>query len=279
MGCRSTVFGREPWINTIIGGVASSIPTKAALATKLAISESNIKRFEIIGSDVRAHISSSYGIPADAFNADSTITYYNDIRGKVVGINARAFYMSSIQWAALRESTVVGGSSFQSTLSLNYITGGNFSLIEVNGIRGSNISSFDFSKVTRIEAYGIGETKFVNITAPLLTSMAGNQELRGISTLQTFIAPELHTIGGKASVFRSLGSATLLSMRKLKVFGNPAINDSTFANLKTGCIIEVNIALATSNSGSADAALAWVKANRAAIVKFYDDAGNYVSTL
>lgn len=279
MGCRSTVFARQPLINTIIGGVAGSITSKSALATKLVIEENHIKRFEIVGSDVHAHISSSYGIPADAFNADLNITYYNDIGGKVTGINVRSFYISSIQWGNFSKLIYIGGNSFQSTLSLNYITGSNVTLIDANAFRWSNISSFDFSKVARIEAFGIGETKFVNITAPLLTSMDGNQNLRAISTLQTFIAPELHTIYGKGSVFRSLASATLISMRKLKVFGNPSTNDNTFANLKTGCIIEVNIALATSNAGSADAALAWVKTNRSAIVKFYDDSGNYVSTL
>lgn len=52
-----------------------------------------------------------------------------------------------------------------------------------------------------------------------------------------------------------------------------------FDNLKTGCKIEANIFLATANAGAVDAGLDYAKTTRGAIVDFYDDAGNYVSTL
>ena len=81
--------------------------------------------------------------------------------------------------------------------------------------------------------------------------------------------------------------AEQINAKNLKYLGNPAdignnggaLSHRTFHNLKLNCYIRVNIALATVNSGSVDAALQWAKDERNAIVEFYDDNGDYVSDL
>jgi hypothetical protein len=69
--------------NTFIGGVGSVITTKASLATKLGISESIIKSFRVVGTEVQAYIDTNYYIPVGTFNEDTDITWYKDLDGKV----------------------------------------------------------------------------------------------------------------------------------------------------------------------------------------------------
>jgi len=69
--------------NTFIGGVATEIPTKAALATKLAIAESNILYFAVVGSDIEARININYSFRN--IWAGSAITRYIDEDDLVTG--------------------------------------------------------------------------------------------------------------------------------------------------------------------------------------------------
>ena len=104
MGCRSTVFGREPCINTIIGGVAGSVTTKSALVSLingtsvsgLLLTTSMIKRFEIVGSDVHAHISSDYDIGTGSFLNNTAVIFYNDLSNRAKSLQYEAFRNSYI---------------------------------------------------------------------------------------------------------------------------------------------------------------------------------------
>jgi len=82
-----SAFNLSP--NTFIGGVASTIPTKAALATKLVIAESSIPYFAVVGSDVEAAINVDYNLPS--FQGNTDITYYFDDGGKVISLIADGF--------------------------------------------------------------------------------------------------------------------------------------------------------------------------------------------
>ncbi|MFY0483070.1 leucine-rich repeat protein [Flavobacterium sp. PLA-1-15] len=91
--------------------------------------------------------------------------------------------------------------------------------------------------------------------------------------LKEFIGPKVVSIGNSA--FRNNTDLNLVDIRACKVLGT-----SVFLNaLRLGTILKVHIFLATSNAGSPDANLTYAKNNRNAIVEFYDDNGNYVSTL
>jgi hypothetical protein len=76
--------------NTFIGGVASTITTSGALATKLEIASNRITNFKIVGSDIECRISGSYVIPDSCFRSDTSITYYYDYENCTL-INYRAF--------------------------------------------------------------------------------------------------------------------------------------------------------------------------------------------
>jgi len=82
--------GSELKPNTFIGGVASTITTSGALATKLEIASNRITNFKIVGSDIECRISGSYVIPDSAFISDTSITYYYDYENCTL-INYRAF--------------------------------------------------------------------------------------------------------------------------------------------------------------------------------------------
>lgn len=322
---RSTVFGRQPWINTIIGGVASFISSKSALATKLAISESTIKRFEIVGSDVRAHISASYTIPENCFLNNTSITSYIDYHNKVITAGLSAFQNSTIQ-NALIENAVLNLSVFDNCVNLtNYSFGFTFKTISSfstsNVFRNTRIKYFKADNLTSLGgSFFSGNTELLEIIAPLtslnsaaldgctklisvpdsiitmvtssmrncramttlyfpvLTAINANT-FNGCSSVLTVNLPALEIITAKGAAFANMTSCTLIDMRKLKILSPADAASTTFTNLKMNCEIRVHINLATDNSGSPNATLAWVKANRSAVVKFYDDNGNYVSTL
>lgn len=225
-------------INTIIGGVASTISTKALLSTKLGISESIIKRFEIVGSDVHAHISSDYDIPNACFQNDTQISKYLDLGNHVKIVNNFGFQNSTINDLKLLAATSVNSASISNT----YL-----------------------------------ENLELNVTSAGSGFCALNNYLKTIQLLQ------LETITNKPNFFAGLIACELIDMRKLKIYGTSSTGGSAtnsgFANLKMGCEIRVNIALRTINAGNVDPALNWVKANRGAIVKFYNDDVTYNSTL
>lgn len=93
------------------------------------------------------------------------------------------------------------------------------------------------------------------------------------SWLKEFIAPRVASISHSA--FRNNAGLNLVDIRACKALGS-----GVFLNaLKLGTILKVHIVLATSNDGSPDVNLTYAKNNRGAVVEFYDDNGNYVSTL
>lgn len=64
--------GSKSKANTFIGGVASTITTAGALATKLGIASNRITNFKIVGSDIECSISGSYVL--NGFYQDTNIT-------------------------------------------------------------------------------------------------------------------------------------------------------------------------------------------------------------
>lgn len=311
-------------INTIIGGVAGSISTKSALATKLGISESIITRFQIVGSDVHCNISSAYNVVPNAFFNDTSITSYNDLDGICIFFEFSAFNGATnltnvyapnavlgdlcflndtllAQNEYLYNPYTIGGQSFRNTrvkkvIMPNVTTyttdlfNGNTALIEVVG-QPTYISSNCFRNTTSLQVLDVSKVTTMN---GLFTFYASNlenyyfDELISLTSVaqafrlakfKIFKANKLVNLATKANMFQSATNATLIEMKSLKTFGDASLENSTFLALKTGCTIRVNIALATTNAGAADASLVWAKVNRASIVEFYDDAGNYVSTL
>ena len=227
-------------INTIIGGVAASISTKALLASKLGIAESEIRRFDIVGSDINANIRSDYSLANDSFYNNSNLTKYKDLDAHVISVGINSLRNTGLNELLLPKDGIIANTS---------------SITENN-----NLLELDLKVV----------------------SAAGS--ICGLSsTIKKIYFSKLESITTKAGFFSGLTSLELLDIKKLKVYGSPSTGgsptNSGFANLKLNCEIQANIFLKTANSGSPDAALTWVKANRSALVKFYNDDGTYNSTL
>lgn len=239
------IYGGANNVNTIIGGVAASISTPALLASKLSIAVSAITRFDIVGSDIHAHIMGTYLLNSAVFKNDTSITSFIDMNGKFYQTNGELFRDSTINNVVMPGLTTMN-----------------------NGL--------DF-------AY----TRIVNLSLPSYTggstSTPSSQTFRNNPMMKTCILDSATTLN-PSQLFINNTSMELISYKKLKSYGNPAMptnsgNDSGFLALKTGCTIETNIFMRTANAGAPHNAFVYAKNSRGAIVKFYDDAGNYVSTL
>lgn len=149
----------------------------------------------------------------------------------------------------------------------------------VNGCSKLNINSQTLSTITNVGLRGMIGIGQEYLTMPKLIGL-GSQSLRQMSKVIEARFEILAEINDVDYLFQTWSSCNLIEMKKLKVFGNSATPSTTcFNGLKLNCEIRVNLTLATSNAGSANATLLWAKTNRSAVVKFYDDSGNYISTL
>ena len=82
--------------NTFIGGVAAEIPTKAALATKLNIAESNISYFAVVGSDIETKIEIDYYFPHEIWSGNTSITYFKEkVEGRCVSMGRQPFKLTT----------------------------------------------------------------------------------------------------------------------------------------------------------------------------------------
>lgn len=241
---KNYIFGRTGRANTFIGGIGGTVTSASALASVLSISSSLISDFNIVnGVDIECGISGNYNLTSPSFRDDMNLKYYVDAAGR----------MKELQNATCLRNT--GSTNFQ-LWGLTHITH--------SGALGYN----DF---------------LTELFLPSLIHMAPQGVRRNTAATHITI-PVLEQINGNISnCFEGLLACEELDIRKLKVYGSdPTVSGSTvsgFGSLKTNCIIKVHQDLATANSGAPHGALVWVKANRSAIVEFYDDAGNYVSTL
>lgn len=329
---RALLMGGKVIPNTIIGGVGGAINTKALLATKLGISESIIRNFEVVGSDIHCRITSDYVIPSAAFLSDTEINSYYDFDGKCIQIRGQSFEGSNIVNAYLPNGDLFTR-AFQDcvlltneNLSYTYTYNSNYS-DGPSCLRNTRIRFFVAPNLTSAPYYGFtGNPDLLEIHAPFSTILASGNNFSGTPNLEvinnmlavtatqgnfttncgvfelnlpncvsvannfardmprvvSIILSNAPSLPTRASLnFSGLTSCEFIDIRKVKSIGGDAsIRGSYyFGSLKTGCLIQINIAMATVNAGSPDAILTWVKANRSAIVEFYDDDGNYVSTL
>lgn len=311
------VFGRkvnyEP--NTFIGGIGTNITTKSALASKLSIPQDYIKFFEVVGTEVQAHISANYNLGVNAFNEDSDVTWYKDEEGKVQSIywcfrNAinlvEVKFPNCVSVGSGGTSATSSGCFFncvnlETAIFNNWTTTsgpGYFTFadcVKLNGLDTSKLigslsnsffrnnpqTSYDLSALTNIHG-----NAFINsgvndiLSMPVLISMP-QTGITNCAVKEIYI-PQLESINSssKTNLFSNLTQLTILDAKKLKSMVDPTIRGSgAFGNLKVGCTINVHQDLLTANSGGPDEALVYAKNSRSAIVNFYDDSGNYVSTL
>lgn len=322
---KNYVFGQNKNdFNTIIGGIGGTITTKSALATKLGISESIIKNFQIVGSDVHFKAMSNYSIAANAFEFDSSFKSCYDFDGLLLSIGNSCFKDSDVE-NLLIENADLGVNSLSGCTKLdNSNLGGEFRTNKTSLIAGfrdcrfpilnaPNLTSIPTSFVINNSYLTTVIWSVTNLPTDCLRSTPNLSTISNLSQITTINSGAIYqsgltgslyfdsvtslvgpirempctevyfeilsTIVDKSNHFRQLPNIELISIKALKTFGDPASVSSAFSGIKLNCLIQANIALATTNSGGPDAALVWAKTNRSAVVEFYDDDGNYVSTL
>jgi hypothetical protein len=99
----------------------------------------------------------------------------------------------------------------------------------------------------------------------------GTQSFQECISLTTIDLPKATEIGVFA--FSTMSAVTLINIPKCLYLGNNVAvnapgNDDVFLNIKTGCIINSNIALQTNNSGSPDGDLQYAVTSRGATVNY-----------
>lgn len=323
---KNYVFGQSWEPNTIIGGVGSVITTKSALATKLGISESIIKRFEVVGNDVHCIITDFYYIPVNCFSGDTSITSFIDIDGLAYN-QVGNFRDSTIKYAELRrvgpnqlqancfsgselehlvtphitqfDSNALDDCSFLHTIDAPLATLAltqsvrntpnlaytNFKLKELG--TGSFLNSsavLDLSEVHTIQNSSLTNGNYPSLHMPLLTNVNTSISPWNSSYITSAKFDVLENIPNSNNMFLGWTNCDSIEMKKLKVYGAFAAGGGTpaqygFSNLKMGCNIKVHEDLLTANAGAPHEAFLYAKNTRGATVEFYDDAGNYVSTL
>lgn len=93
MGVKKYIFGRGiAKANTFIGGVSATINTPALIASKLGLSESRIKAFKVVGSDIEfAVVGGSYFMRQDTFKDSASLTYFDDRGGLYTTMDRHPF--------------------------------------------------------------------------------------------------------------------------------------------------------------------------------------------
>jgi hypothetical protein len=148
-----------------------------------------------------------------------------------------------------------------------------------------SLTSVNFPNVTSMNSRVFnGDVLLETINLPELLTITmtsfQNETLACFNSVKASVLsfPKLTGITG-AYTFYGTTNTGIIYIPKCNTLGNTAGFDQLFNYLKTGCSITVNIALQTNNSGAPDGDLLYAKNTRNAIINFYDDAGNYVTTL
>jgi hypothetical protein len=264
---------KEP--NVIIRGLTSPVfATKLELADffyfEVGGTESNIYDFKISGNDVFFRVKNTFTTRiSKTFNGNTNLVEIIDLEN---------FF-----------SEIDGNNKFANTTALNKIIANREGLVITSGsngiFNGSNISNVEFNGV---EKFGIALFNNANNLSYLKAESCTELAYRCLANtaLETVYMPNLTTlkgfnlIGGVGQCFENMASVTLIDIKKCKIIGGTSNTDiQAFLNIKSGCVINVNDTLRDINSGSAHPDLVYAKTSRLAIVNFYDDSGNYVSTL
>ena len=240
-----SAIGSNGLINLELEGSLASITTNAQLATFLGVPLIKVRYFTNTGSLIQASIRGNYAVPAGQFEGNTTLTKFRDVGGVIETVENRGFRNTKLTELILPKLKYVYGSG-----SIGYNT--LLTTINLPSLTLFGVQMFN-SNTAATEIYALNLEEIGNVTT------TGSNNLSGLSSLN------------------------ILDLRKLKVYNNPATGYGAtaagFNNLKSGCEIRVHIALATANNGAVNESLRYAKNVRGAVVKFYDDNGNYISTL
>ncbi|WP_316632352.1 leucine-rich repeat protein [uncultured Flavobacterium sp.] len=228
---QNTIWGKlkTPRPNTFIGGVSATLNTPALIAAKLGISVSRIESFSIVGSNIQFAVTGNYTIPLNAFNGNTSITYYDDKAGLVTSIAAYAFsgctmltyiispLVASIGVGAFNSCTAITSYNFPKLLT---ISGANSSTApyfpEASFGNNSSLVTFTAAKLTTISGHIAfrNNTSLVTFDTPLLSSISGSNTFSGSTNMTTFTSTNLTNLG-TGGHFNGLNKLTSVDCSKL----------------------------------------------------------------
>jgi hypothetical protein len=246
MGLQKTVFGRVKYKpNTFIGGVGAITNTPVLLAARLNTSVNNIKAFSVIGNDVQCAVVNNYSIGWNQWDNRSDLTYYRDEGGKCVLVAGQRTFANCINLVEV----LLPKAQLYEILSNTY-----------TWVYNPKLSKLILPTTTTFPQNSIHSTDLVELNLDNVVTFQG------------------------AAVNGALNKLTVLNIKKCKSFGTtgPTGPSNAFRGINTpkiGMTFNVNIALLTSNAGAVNADMLFYKTNYSCVINFYDDNGNYVSTL
>jgi len=217
--------------NLFIGGVASTLNTKEALATKIGVSSTNISYFAITGDNIEAILKNTvFGLPSDCFLDDVYITYYKDYSLLCNSIGIRVFKGTS-----------------------------KLKAVEIYGTGTGNISNNSFENAQSLKRVVLkGFNKWYPYNC-----------FSGTPDLQLLYIKDLSFNSSSASVVRTaFGGASNIYIPNLTVIGYDVGNNGEFNESPQGVNIWAHPSLQTSNGGGEEGDIAYARANKAAVIDY-----------
>lgn len=247
-----------------LGGMASVITSKADLLTWFNFQPTNtvadISNFWIKGNDVFFITSTNYDFNIKTnFKGNSSLTSIIDYKGKFgSNLTFEVFMNTPNLYEVYAPKAIFGHSTYR-----------NCGASIIHQPMQTTLGGRTFQ-----DTFNLSEINQPNVTSSTYYDCYN-------SRASIFNFPELLTItSNSGSTWYNCINATLINAPKLKNMGvNAYSNRSNFYNIKLGCEIRVHVDLLTADAGNPHVELIYAKNIRSAIVKFYDNSGNYVSTL
>jgi hypothetical protein len=294
--------------NTIIGGIAKQggtgvnapVDTAYKLATKLGISINRISGFRIIGDDVSFKIKGTYSLPDGVFghpnsisSANQNITSFIDHDNLVVGLlggsNNTFSRCMNMEYIKLNGLTTISNTDgvFRNCTHPNLTV----EMIGLKNVSGSFFSqlpnSFNqtkYSSLSTIENIGTlfihNSSGFTEVVMPNLKTIVGGQNFFAANNVTKFIMNEVTTITGTSNGTWRHGNSTckLIELKKCKTLPNVLI--ALGADVSTSIIHNSDFTMRMNEAVSGHASLLAIKSAKPhAVIEFYDDNGDYVSSM
>lgn len=305
--------------NTFIGGIAKQggtgvnapIDTPYKLSQKLGIAVNRITGFKVIGDDLECRIRGSYIVSTGfggtvSADANKNIKSFIDEDGLITSISVTFLQYTTVINVKLPSITIIPQTAFRGTFSLVNLDAPLVTTVQSTAFQNdSEFLTFNAKPVTIANVAFQGCTK-LNLDTSELTTLtgAGNHfrnmrqvifnlnkltstqglmfSFRDNPQMQELHMPLLVNLLSSTSqpcneAFLFNTSMNLFDAKKLKTIGLANEQKNLFVGV-FGITIKVHVFMATSNAGTADLDLIHAK-SLGNTVEFYDDNGDYVSTL
>ncbi|CDF80557.1 hypothetical protein BN863_28450 [Formosa agariphila KMM 3901] len=205
--------------------------------------------------------------------------------GEKIGVKAARIVNLSIdsdriKFKVLAPSYSIASYAFQNDQNLTFYNDSDLVVgFGSNAFYNCGVSQLTFNGVINFNSGGTFRN-MSNLTSLVMNNCVtwrGGQSIRNTPLLVNWEMPSLEAILSGNLTFYDFN--TNLTAKKLKQAGPTVGDDTMFTNASGNRTIKVHEFLATSNGGLADEDLQYLKDSRGYTVEFYDDNGDYVSTL